>query len=306
MDTARLTRLRHNLEMRALMLDAIRNFFRSQGFLEVETPTRTPSPAPEAHIDATPSGQWYLITSPELHMKRLLAAGYERIFQITKCFRSGERGRLHNPEFTMLEWYRAHAGYLDILDDMERLVAEVAVKSGKELIIEYAGQRLDLTPPWERMAVADAFEEFAGWRPGPEPDPDRFNIDLVEKVEPRIGRGHPTVLLDYPAAMASLARLKPGNPGVAERFEVYAGGLELANAFGELADAEEQRQRFMEESQRRQAAGRPTYPMPEPFLAAMENMPPASGIALGVDRLVMLLCNASSIDEVVAFTQDTA
>lgn len=306
MDTVRLARLRRNLEVRALVLAAIRSFFRSQDFLEVETPARTPSPAPEAHIDAIPSHNWCLITSPELHMKRLLAAGYERIYQIARCFRGGEHGRLHNPEFTMLEWYRAHAGYLDILDDMERLVAQVAIETGRGLIIEYAGQQLNLTPPWERLSVADAFERLAGWRPGPDPDPDRFNIDLVEKVEPNIGRRRPTVLLDYPAAMASLARLKPGHPDVAERFEVYAGGLELANAFGELADATEQRRRFVEEAQRRQAAGRPVYPLPELFLAAMEHMPPAAGIALGVDRLVMLLCNASSIDEVLAFTQDTA
>ena len=304
-DAARLASLRPALELRARTLEAIRGFFRDAGFLEVETPTRFPAPAPEAHIDAIPSDSWYLAPSPELHMKRLLAAGYLRIFQISRCFRRGERGQHHNPEFTMLEWYRADSGYLEAVAETERLVARVAAQVCGDTRLSHGGV-LDLAPPWERLTVNEAFQRFAGWSPGPDPDPDRFNVDLVERVEPGIGHGRPTVLLDYPASMASLARLKPDDPGVAERFEVYAGGLGLANGFGELTGPQEQRRRFESEAQKRLEAGRDAYPMPEAFLEALADMPPASGVALGVDRLVMLMTGASCIDEVVAFTVDTA
>jgi lysyl-tRNA synthetase class 2 len=304
-DSARLASLRPTLELRARTLDAIRAFFRGGGFLEVETPSRLPAPAPEAHIDAIPSDSWYLAPSPELHMKRLLAAGYPRIFQVSRCFRGGERGQHHNPEFTMLEWYRAGGDYLGAVAETEALVAHVAMEVCGSLVSP-APWALDLTPPWEWLTVADAFRRLAGWTPGPDPDPDRFNVDLAERVEPRIGHERPTVLLDYPASTASLARLKPDDPGVAERFEVYAGGMELANGFGELTEPEEQRRRFEAEAQKRREAGRQVYPMPEAFLEALQGMPPASGVALGVDRLVMLLAGASSIDQVVAFTVDTA
>ena len=305
-DAARLASLRPTLELRARTLEAIRGFFRGAGFLEVETPSRVPAPAPEAHIDAIPSDSWYLAPSPELHMKRLLAAGYPRIFQVSRCFRGGERGQHHNPEFTMLEWYRAGGDYLEAVAETEALVAHVAMQVCGGTRLSRAGDTLDVAPPWERLAVADAFRRFAGWSPGPNPDHHRFNVDLVERVEPGIGHGRPTVLLDYPASMASLARLKPDDPGVAERFEVYAGGLELANGFGELTDPAEQRRRFEAEAHKRHEAGRQIYPMPEAFLEALADMPPASGVALGVDRLVMLLSGASSIDDVVAFTVDTA
>lgn len=305
-DTARLAALRSNLEFRARTIDAITGFFRGRGFLEVETPLRVPAPAPEAHIDAIPSGSWYLAPSPELHMKRLLAAGYQRIYQVCKSFRAKERGQHHNSEFTMLEWYRADTGYLEAIQETERLVAHVAEQVLGATAPRTGEHRLDLAPPWERLTVDEAFQRFAGWRPGPDPDPERFNLDLVERVEPMLGGNRPTVLLDYPASLASLARLKPGAPEVAERFEVYAGGLELANGFSELTDAAEQRRRFQAEVRKRQDAGHEVYPLPEAFLAALPSMPPAYGVALGVDRLVMLLTGASSIDQVMAFTEDTA
>jgi lysyl-tRNA synthetase class 2 len=305
-DVARLRSLRSNLELRARTLEAIRGYFQGLGFLEVETPIRVPAPAPEAHIDAIPSGRWYLAPSPELHMKRLLAAGHQRIYQVCKSFRAREQGRHHNPEFTMLEWYRAGAGYLEAIEETERLVGHVAEQVLGATAPRTGGNRLDLAPPWERLTVAEAFQRFAGWRPGPDPDAERFNLDLVERVEPMLGRNGPTVLLDYPSSMASLARLKPGAPEVAERFEVYAGGLELANGFTELTDAAEQRRRFQEEARKRQEAGHEVYPLPEAFLAALPSLPPAYGVALGVDRLVMLLTGASSIDQVMAFTVDTA
>jgi len=298
--------LRRNLEIRARVIAAIRSFFSGQGFLEVETPVRMSAPAPEAYIDAIPSDGWYLSTSPELHMKQFLATGYERVFQVGKCFRRGERGRLHNPEFTMLEWYRAGGDYLKMLDDCVGLVQHVCteLKTGYEL--QYQGRRLDLSPPWRRLTIAQAYQQYAGWTPGPDPDQDRFDLDMVEKIEPAIGGEHPVVLTDYPAAMASLARVRPGDRNVAERLEIYAGGLELANAFSELTDVEEQKRRFGVENEKRRKAGKTIYPVPERFLSIVGRMPPSGGCALGVDRLVMLFCDAGSIDEVITFTAEDA
>ncbi|MCX8126293.1 MAG: EF-P lysine aminoacylase EpmA [Dehalococcoidia bacterium] len=298
--------LRRNLEIRAQILEAIRLFFRGNGFLEVETPVRYPCPAPELHIEAFKSEDWYLSTSPELHMKRLLAEGYQKIFQISKCFRRGERGRLHNPEFTMLEWYRTDADYMGMLSDMENMVLYICSRLGRPWQVEYRGTVVDLSVPWPRISVKEAFERFAGWTPGPSPDSDRFDVDLVDKVEPSLDRGRPTVLFDYPASLCSLARIKADNPEVAERLEVYIGGMELANAFSELTDEVEQRQRFTIENEKRRLLGRVPYPIPERFLSAVGQMPESGGCALGVDRLVMLFCDAASIDEVLTFTVETA
>jgi lysyl-tRNA synthetase class 2 len=298
--------LRRNLETRARIVEAIRCFFRDEAFLEVETPVRYPCPAPELHVEAMRSEDWYLSTSPELHMKRLLADGYESIFQIGKCFRRAERGRIHNPEFTLLEWYRAGTDYLGMLADMERLIPFICSYLGRPAHVEYQGTAIDFSPPWIRMTIREAFQRFAGWSPGPCPDSDRFDVDLVDKIEPALDKRHPTVLLDYPASMCSLARLKPGDPDVAERLEVYAGGLELANAFSELTDAAEQRRRFVVENEKRCRLGREPYPIPERFLSVVGRMPPSGGCALGIDRLVMLFCDAQSIDEVVSFTVETA
>lgn len=298
--------LRRNLEVRARLMEAIRLFFRSRGFLEVETPVRYPHPAPEFHIEAVRSEEWYLSTSPELHMKRLLADGYRQIFQIGKCFRRGERGRLHNPEFTMLEWYRAGADYLVMLSDIENMVSFICSSLQRPRLLKYQGTGIDLSTPWPRITIEEAFQRFAGWSPGPSPDPDRFDIDIVEKIEPALDRSRPTVLLDYPASMCSLARLKPDNADVAERLEVYIGGIELANAFSELTDEIEQRRRFEVENEKRRRSGREPYPMPERFLSVVGRIPPSGGCALGVDRLAMLFCDASSIDEVLPFTIETA
>jgi len=282
------------------VFEAIRRFFLEAGFLEVETPVRLEVPAMELHIDAEPSGAGYLRTSPELHMKRLLAAGYERIFQIGPCFRKGERGALHHPEYTLLEWYRANAGYLDLVNDTEALLGRVVRAAGPAL-----RRDLDFTPPWPRIAVREAFLQWAGWDPVAHYDEDRFNTDLAGRIEPRLPRDRPAILMDYPAAAAALARRQPGNEAVAERWELYLGGLEVANAFGELTDASEQRRRFKDWAAARQAAGRPVYPLDEAFLGALETgLPPSGGIALGIDRLVMALVGAASLDDVMAFRED--
>ena len=293
---------RHNLEIRSRILQAIRRFFVARGFVEVETPVRIPAPALETHIDAEPAGGWFLRTSPELHMKRLLAEGMNRIFQMGPCFRRGERGDRHHPEYTMLEWYRADADYREILGDTRLLLNAVCDEALGTRTIESGGRRIEAGGAWECLTVRDAFLLHAGWDVLKDFDADRFDLDLVNKVEPALPRDRPVVLMDYPAPLGALARLKPGDPRVAERWELYAGGLELANAFSELTDAAEQRRRFADCAEARRAAGRDVYPLDEMFLAALEQgLPPCAGIALGVDRLVMLMSGAATIEQVLAF-----
>lgn len=298
----RLPEKKRLLAVRGKVLQSIRRFFDDRGYLEVETPVRLPTPALELHLDAEPAGEQFLRTSPELHMKRMLAAGYEKLYQLGPCFRRGERGRLHSPEFTMLEWYRREAGYLDILIDTKTLIGQVARDVAGSATIRYQGQRIDLLPDWERLTVEDAFILKAGWNPVKEFDAEDFDLDLVEKVEPSFPADRPTLLMDYPAEAAALARCKPARPDVAERWELYIGGMEIANAFGELTDAAEQRRRFGAWAAERRRLGKEVYPLDEEFLAALDQgLPPCSGVALGVDRLVMLFADAASIDDVRAF-----
>lgn len=291
----------HPLALRSRVLGAIRNFFLQLDFVEVETPVRIRAPAMEAHIDAEPSGDRWLRTSPELHMKRLLAEGWPRLFQMGPCFRSGERGALHHPEFTLLEWYRAPGDAAAILDDMRALLPAVARAAHGEASASRDGVRIALDGPWESLSIAEAFERHAGWNPVAAFDADRFDLDLVSKVEPALPRDRPVVLMEYPAAAAALARLKLGDPRVAERWELYLGGVEIANAFTELADPVEQRARFESCAADRAARGKPVYPIDEAFLAALARMPPAGGVALGVDRLTMLLAGADTLDAVLPF-----
>jgi lysyl-tRNA synthetase class 2 len=334
-EVSRLGRRRiQNLEARARILAVLRGFFAARGFLEVDTPLVVPSPGLEVHLRAVPAGagQW-LITSPEYQMKRLLAAGLERIYTVCKCFRADEEGHQHSAEFTMLEWYRAWAGWEDILSDTEALVAAAAEAVHGAPMIEVDGEahdrlgrrRIDLTPPWPRLTVAEAMERFAGVRITGAEDAaelagrvraagvdtgtatawdDVFFTAFVERVEPALARlERPVALVDWPTPLAALARRKPGAPHLAERFEVYVAGVELANAFGELTDAGEQRARFAGDLAERAARGLPRYPVDEKLLAALaEGLPPCAGIALGVDRLVMLVTGAPHIREVLAFT----
>ncbi|WP_224962902.1 EF-P lysine aminoacylase EpmA [Geomonas subterranea] len=295
-----LARRSQALAQRGAIFTRIRMFFQEKGYLEVETPFRIPAPAPETQIDAIPSDGWFMQTSPELCMKRLLAAGYPRIFQICRCWRDGERGSRHLSEFTMLEWYRAQADYRVLMDETEELVRAAAGGSG----ITYRGVQIDLSPPWERITVRDAFLRYAGTTAESALSGGTFDELMVEKVEPMLGMGRPTFIYDYPASCSALARLKSEDPSVAERFELYMGGLEIANAFSELIDPVEQRARFEAEAAERLRQGKPAYPMPEKFLDALSGMPEAAGIALGLDRLVMVLLDAESIDDVVAFTTE--
>jgi lysyl-tRNA synthetase class 2 len=300
----RLASKKSHLRMRARVIQAIRLFFVERDYLEVDTPHLIPAPAPEIHIDAIRADGGFLHTSPELCMKRLLAAGYPRIFQVCKCFRQGERGGAHLPEFTMLEWYRAGTDYSGLMDECEDMVIYVSGKVGLGEEISYQRGSIDFRRPWHKISVTEAFDRYASLSAEDAIQRDCFDQVMVEKIEPRIGRPKPTFLYDYPASLAALARIKAGNPRVAERFELYVAGIELANAFSELTDAREQALRFQKEKQRREQLGKAVYPLPEKFLQALPSMPESAGIAFGVDRLVILFCNQTTIDGVVAFTPE--
>ncbi len=285
---------------RARIIQDIRAFFIADDFLEVETPHRIPANAPEQHIDAVASDGWFLHTSPELAMKRLLAAGYARLFQVCRVWRAAERGSRHLPEFSLLEWYRAEIDYHVLMHDCERLLTHLV----PEQRISWQGHTFDLTPPWERLTLHDAFVQHAGISLQEALQENRFEEILVNQVEPQLGQGKPTFLIEYPAEMAALARTKPGEPTIAERFELYIGGFELANAFSELNDPAEQRDRFQREEKQRRDAGKPPAPLPEAFLNELGRMPEAAGIAFGIDRLIMLLTDQAEIAEVVAFAPE--
>ena len=292
---------KHLLEQRARIIQEIRAFFVAGHFLEIETPCRIPANAPEPHIDAIESGDWFLQTSPELAMKRLLAAGYEKIFQICKVWRGQERGRRHLPEFSMLEWYRSDADYRTLMDDCHKLLGHL-VPSGT---FTWQGQVVDITPPWQILTVSEAFTLHTDTTPQQALQDDCFEEILSLEIEPHLGLGKPTFLIEYPAALAALARRKAGDPAVAERFELYICGLELANAFSELNDPTEQRERFAHDEMMRRTAGKTPYPPAENFLQELQWMPAAAGIALGIDRLLMLLADRPDIADVVAFPPES-
>lgn len=320
------------LQARGAITGAIRGFFAEQGFVEVETSVLQVSPGNETHLHAPrtevmrPDGSRasrYLRTSPEFACKKLLAAGEPRIFELARVFRDRERGDLHLPEFIMLEWYRAGAPYDAIMADTVVVIARAAQATGIGTFA-FRGRTADPFVEPELLTVAGAFERFAGIDllstiSGAEGNraalaraaagkvrvaeddtwSDIFSKVLVEHVEPQLGQGRLTILFEYPSPEAALARVKADDPRVAERFEVYACGVELANGFGELTDAEEQRKRFTESMAEKQRRYGEAYPLDEDFLAAVAAMPEASGVALGFDRLVMLASGATRIDQVV-------
>ena len=320
---------------RNAILAAVRAFFAAEDFVEVEPSILQVSPGNEAHLHAfatrrlSPDGlhaqPLYLHTSPEFSCKKLLAAGEPRIFTLMHVFRNRERGPLHHPEFTMLEWYRAGAPYGALMDDCERLLRLAAERGGRGEL-RWRDHGTDPFEPAEHLTVADAFQLHAnvdllatvdgggatdaialaaaamttGVRVAPDDGwADIFSRILVERVEPKLGLGRATVLSEYPVSEAALARPKPFDPRVAERFELYACGVELANGFGELTDPVEQRRRFELAMTEKERVYGERYPIDEDFLAALALMPPASGVALGLDRLVMLATGASRIEQVL-------
>ena len=318
--------LQANMRVRAAVLDAIRGFFKDANFLAVETPALARASAQEEHIQLFATAyqgdkaqeQLYLAPSPELYMKRLLGAGFERIYQISRSYRNGEMGPQHNPEFTLIEWYRAYASYEEIMADVENLVAHVAENVLGRSSVVRAGREIALQPPWKRFSVRDAFARWAavdleactdagslfrracalGYGSARRGDSWEvlYHKIMLEKVEPELARLGAVHLFDYPRQLAALAKLKEDNPAVAERTEAYLGGVELSNGYTELNDPVQQRERFARGSRSGGA------PADEAFLAAMERgIPPAGGVALGLDRLVMVVAGASCLDEVIAF-----
>ncbi|HLY46655.1 MAG TPA: EF-P lysine aminoacylase EpmA [Stellaceae bacterium] len=332
----RLALRRAKLEARGRVLGAVRAFFAAEGYVEVDTPALQLSPGLEPHLKAFATvlhdprdgaaARRYLHTSPEFAMKKLLAGGLPRIWQLAHAYRDGERSATHHPEFSMLEWYRAGATYLDLMDECEALLRRAQEAAGA-LALRWRGRSADARRPFERISVAEAFRRHAGIdllatiadpampdalllaaaaaplgiapRPGDDWEALFFRV-FLERIEPNLGIGAPTILYDYPLAMAALSRPKPEDPRLAERFELYACGLELANAFGELTDAAEQRRRFAADQARKQALYGETYPVDEDFLAALDHgLPECAGIALGFDRLVMLATGADDIEDVL-------
>lgn len=327
-------RRRPNLVARAKIVSALRRWFDAEGFLEVESGALQVSPGNETHLHGFATdliqsdgrlSRLYLHTSPEFAMKKLLAAGEQSIVAFAQVFRNRERSALHHPEFTLLEWYRAHAPYERIMEDCAALVRLAAEATGARSL-NFRGKEADPLAEPQRLTVAEAFARFAGIDlmamlpddPDGRPDlfaekagdagvrlapddtwSDIFSRILSEKIEPNLGIGRPLILYDYPATEAALARRKPSDPRIAERFELYAAGVELANAFGELTDPLEQRRRFEADMAEKERIYGERYPIDSDFLAALAELPSASGCALGLDRLVMLATGATRIEEVI-------
>jgi elongation factor P--(R)-beta-lysine ligase len=304
------------LAERARLLASTRDFFASRGYLEVETPLAVPSPGLDLHLDAFELGphvtegaagakRRFLSTSPEYQMKRLLAEGHDRIFQLTRAFRRGERGERHNPEFSILEFYRA-PGIEAVIRDTEQLVARLTGGS-----VAIGDRRIDVRPPFARIPLVEAFVRFAGIAPEEtlrlaEDDEDRFFEILAFTVEPGLaGLDHAVLVTDYPTSQASLARRKPDDSRFAERFELYVAGIELCNGFGELTEPVEQRARLERDQLARGRLGKPVYPIDRRFLDALERgLPECGGNAIGFDRLAALACGLPTIADVLAFTDD--
>jgi lysyl-tRNA synthetase class 2 len=332
-DKSRLAGRRPHLKARAQIAAALRAWFAARDFTEVETPVLQLSPGNETHLHAFASDligpgseryTLYLRTSPEFACKKLLASGESRIFEFARVFRNRERGALHHPEFTMLEWYRANETYDALMEDCAALLSETA-RAANVTEFTFRGRDADPFAAPERLTVAEAFERYAGIDllasleggegnrdviaaagraagvPFGEDDNwgDIFSRLMAERIEPKIGNGRATILCEYPITQAALARAKPGDLRVAERFELYVCGVELANAFGELTDAVEQRRRFTAAMAEKERIYGERYPLDEEFLAALTSMPPSSGIALGFDRLVMLATGAQRIGQVL-------
>ncbi|MCP4180051.1 MAG: EF-P lysine aminoacylase GenX [bacterium] len=304
-DLLRLEKQIPTLKLRSKIINQIRLFFIKNDYMEVETPIVVNSPAPEDFINAPTASNLFLRTSPELHMKRMVAAGYENIFQIGKCFREGEIGKLHNIEFTMLEWYQANGNYNDILNFLKNMLLETVYEIFGTYTIEYNKIKIDFSKPWEIISVAEAFAKYTGKTPSSAIKEDLFEILLTENIEPHLPKDRAVILIDYPAEMAALSKLHDKNPEIAERWELYLGGIEIANAYSELTDYTEQKSRFTEAHSNRKAQNLPAYPEDKDFFESLKyGMPNFCGCALGIDRLVMIMTNCVKINEIISFIEN--
>lgn len=325
------------LLLREKIVDAIRMFFKQEGFREVETPLLVKHPGTEPYLEVfetdittlnNKSTRGFLLTSPELQMKKLLAAGLGNIFQISKSFRNNEGiSSFHNPEFSILEWYRTDADYKDIMTDCENLIlfifTQLGVNQNQRNILQYQDEEVNLSTPWERISVAEAFEKYAqitqeqllsedlllekakekGYEVNAQTTWEQiYNQILLNEIEPHLGKNKPTFLYDYPASQAALSKKKSDDPRFAERFELFINGIELGNAFSELTDAEEQKQRMVDDLALRSKLDKKKFELDDDFIEALEmGFPETGGIAVGVDRLVMLFADAESISQTMFF-----
>ncbi len=281
------------LKSRAKIISAVRSFFESENFIEVETPLKTNAPLPEQNIDAVKCGDFFLATSPEPYMKRLVAGGFDKIFQITKCFREGEKGKKHNVEFTMLEWYRKNADYFNLIDDAKELLNYVCDKIKADRIFSN----------WEIVSLDDIWKNITGRKLDNVPDAFDFDRTMVEKIEPQLIKKHPIVITDFPAAFSPMCKPKNDNPYRAERLEIYFKNIELGNGCTEQIDKKIQIKRLGDEQNERKKMGKDVYPWPAEFVDSLDYMPPAAGMAIGIDRLVMILCGIKNIEDVITFTE---
>ncbi len=303
-DAVQLQSRRERLQQRAKMMEALRAWFREGDFLEVESPVRLPAPALEDYIDAVEAGEGaWLRTSPELHLKRLLAAGYPRLFEIGPCFRKGESGDHHREEFTMLEWYRVGGTWRELMEDAQGMIRK-AVESlhpGK-LSLPFRGGDIDFLGEWEELTVEEAFQRYASVSLRQAMDRGEFEMVLCTEVEPHLGKERPLFLTEYPLECSGLSAPLPGKPGFVARWELYVAGLEIGNACTELADPEEQERRFLNTAALRQREKRPVYPMDQEYMNALwRGFPLCAGTAIGLDRLAMVLTDAQEIAQVRAF-----
>lgn len=288
------------IEKRAKFFEAIRGFFKKKGYLEVDTPVLIPYPLPEAHIDPVKAEGGYLHPSPELAMKVLLSYGLGKVYQITRCFRKGEIGRLHLQEFSMLEWYAKEADYNYMMDFTEELIKAITCDLNDSYVISYKSFAIDLRTHWPRVSLKDLFLKETKISIDMAIQENRYEELLVEKIEPSLPKDTPCFLVDFPAQLASLSKLKDEN--TAERFELYMGGLEIANGFSELLDPEEQERRFVSENNLRIRMGKEEFPINKVFLSAISKVKKAAGVALGLDRLLMILLNIDDISNVQPIT----
>lgn len=287
--------------LRAKIFQEIRHYFEQHHFTEVETPIRIPANAPERYIDPIYSEEWVLQTSPELCMKRLLADGWNRIFQICKCFRQEEYGRFHLPEFTMLEWYETNISTHELMQTTQDLLLYLCTQLTGQSTFFYQGHTIDVTPPFEVFSVSKLFEQYSSITLREALETDRFDEEIGISIAPQLGFSKPVFITQYPLHQSVLSAPDPTNPALADRFELYIAGMEICNGCTELTDKDAQTDRFQQEVDTRTKLKKPPQPMPTAFLKELSNLPPCAGNALGLDRLCMLFSNASQIQDVIFF-----
>ncbi len=296
---SRLTRLKPVLLKRNKLISAIRDFFSQRSFVELETPIILDAPMPEPNIEAISAEKGILRTSHEPYLKACLAAGYDKIFEIGACFRKEEKGRLHREEFTMLEYYQKNASSDTLIPLTKQLITHCALAVNNSTIINYNGKSIQLDSEWELISLKDAFAKFAGYSVGESIANNKFEVDMVEKIEPNFPENKPCIVRDYPEKFRAYSKLRDETAATADRWELYIGGIEIANTYTELTDKCEIRKLINNFREQRRKSKMKDYPCCEVFMQAVDvGIPPSAGTAMGIDRLLILLTSSKSIEEV--------